>query len=69
MKEVFDPESFGLAIKAIRKSKHITQVDLAEKCGICTSTMVQIENGKQNATLPTLFKISNELGVKIYVEE
>lgn len=41
-------KEIGLRIKQYRISLDITQVDLADKCGISSSTEVRIENGEDS---------------------
>ncbi|MEK4244267.1 helix-turn-helix transcriptional regulator [Psychrobacillus sp. FSL K6-2684] len=47
----------GINIKQIRKSKELTQDELAEKCGLQTSYLAGVERGDRNITLQTLEKI------------
>ncbi|WP_318617633.1 helix-turn-helix transcriptional regulator [Sporosarcina sp. YIM B06819] len=47
----------GINIKEIRKTKKLTQDQLAEKCGLQTSYLASIERGDRNITLQTLEKI------------
>ncbi|PYF07218.1 helix-turn-helix domain-containing protein [Ureibacillus chungkukjangi] len=47
----------GLNIKEIRKSKKMTQDELAEKCGLQTPYIANVERGDRNITLQTLEKI------------
>lgn len=47
----------GMNIKEIRKSKKMTQDELAEKCGLQTSYLAGVERGERNITLQTLEKI------------
>ncbi|MBM7607302.1 transcriptional regulator with XRE-family HTH domain [Lysinibacillus composti] len=47
----------GINIKEIRKSKKMTQDELAEKCGLQTSYLAAVERGDRNVTLQTLEKI------------
>ncbi|WP_066302110.1 helix-turn-helix domain-containing protein [Bacillus sp. FJAT-29937] len=53
----------GINIKEIRKSKKLTQEDLAEKCGIQTSFLAGVERGDRNITLQTLEKLITGLEV------
>lgn len=55
-------EIIGRQIQLIRKSKNLTQVELAEKCGTTRHTIGLIEQGSQNLTLDMLVKITNALG-------
>lgn len=47
----------GINIKEIRKSKKLTQEELAENCGLQTSYLAGVERGDRNITLQTLEKI------------
>ena len=47
----------GINIKEIRKSKKLTQEELAENCGLQTSYLAGVERGDRNITLQTLQKI------------
>ena len=52
--------NIGEAIKSVRKSKGITQAQLAGAAGITQATLSQIENGKRPGT-KTMKKICAEL--------
>lgn len=56
--------SIGQRIQSIRKQKHLTLSDLAEKVGFSTSYLSQIENLKREPSIGTLIKISHVLGVE-----
>ena len=53
----------GIKIKEIRKSKKLTQDQLAEKCGIQTSYLTGVERGDRNITLQTLEKVIEGLEI------
>ena len=55
----------GLAIRKIRLSKGMTQLDLSSDSGIPLSQIGAIENGKLNTTIKTLIKITSTLEVKL----
>ncbi len=55
-------KELGTRIKQYRISKNITQSELAEKCGISSSTEVRIENGI-DAKISNYVKILNVLGL------
>lgn len=38
----------GLELKRLRKSKGITQVDMAKKSGVSLPTIIRMEKGKKN---------------------
>ena len=55
--------NLGLGIKQIRKSKGISQGELAEKIGLSPASMSMIENGVKRPTSKNLKKICDVLGV------
>ena len=60
-----DYESLGMRIRRARKAAGMPQADLAEKLGISTSFLGHIERGTRKASLDTLVKMANELGVSL----
>ncbi len=55
-------KELGTRIKQYRISRNITQAELAEKCGISSSTEVRIENGI-DSKISNYIKILNVLGL------
>ncbi|MGQ3685165.1 MAG: response regulator [Candidatus Loosdrechtia sp.] len=55
----------GKKLKFLRKSKKITQKQLAERTGLSPSLLSQIENGQIAASLTTLDKLSSSLNAKM----
>jgi transcriptional regulator with XRE-family HTH domain len=55
----------GLRIKVLRKARKLSQEELAERAGISTQYVSQIERGKENPTLDLLFKLSDGLKVSL----
>ncbi len=58
-------EAFGKRVAVVRKSKGVTQQQLAEDIGMSVVAIAYIETGKRWARLGTLNKISKSLKVKI----
>ncbi|MGC8976778.1 MAG: helix-turn-helix domain-containing protein [Candidatus Ratteibacteria bacterium] len=58
-------KEIGERIKKIRKSKKVTQEELAWRIGLSTNFIGLIERGKKRPSLETLRKISNTLEVPI----
>lgn len=50
-------------IKDVRKSKGLTQEELAEKCDLHTSYLAGVERGERNITIQTLDKIAQGLEI------
>ncbi len=61
-------EILASRFKELRKSKNLTQEQLAEKTGIEKGQISRIENGKYNLTLATISKIATALGAKVNFE-
>ncbi|MBQ9302864.1 helix-turn-helix domain-containing protein [Butyrivibrio sp.] len=55
-------------IIALRHENHITQKDLASRCGLTQANISNIENGTSKPTIDTLKKIADALGVRLAVE-
>ena len=54
--------------KELRKKKHLTQSQLAEKLGMEKGQISKIENGKFNLTLATISRMATALGAKVSFE-
>lgn len=57
-------EQIGQAIRAVRKSSGMTQVELAEAAGCSENTVNAIENGRRSTDVATLWDIAEALGVR-----
>lgn len=57
--------NLGASIKAIRKSKGVSQVELAEKIGVSQAMLCQIERGTKSLSLPLGVDIAKALGCTI----
>lgn len=58
-------KSFGQTIAEIRKSRKVTQQQLAKKTNLSVVTIAYIETGKRWARLPTLHNIANALDADV----
>jgi transcriptional regulator with XRE-family HTH domain len=56
----------GRNIKEIRKSKGLSQVELAHMCDFEKTNMSRIESGNNNPTIRTLLKIAEALEVNLF---
>ena len=61
----------GQKIRQIRKSRHLTQADLASRIGVTQSDLSRMENGEYKVGLDTLFRILQvfELSMSSFFEE
>lgn len=55
--------NLGLKIKFFRQQKHLTQAIFAEMLDMDVRYLSDIERGKKNITLKTLYKISKILNI------
>jgi transcriptional regulator with XRE-family HTH domain len=58
-------QRIGQRIAAIRKSKELTQGELAERCGLAQSHIARIEAGRYSVGFDTLQQIAEALGCTI----
>lgn len=62
----FEAFRIGVLIQEIRVEKHLTQEQLAEKCGTTKSYISKIENNASDIRLSTLLRIISEgLGARL----
>jgi transcriptional regulator with XRE-family HTH domain len=61
----------GQKIRQIRKSRHLTQAELATRIGVTQSDLSRMENGEYKVGLDTLFRILQvfELSMSNFFEE
>ncbi|PUA27216.1 MAG: transcriptional regulator [Cellvibrio sp. 79] len=52
-------------LKNIRQERALTQQQLADELSVSRQTIISIENGKYDPSLPLAFKLAIFLGVKI----
>ena len=58
-------ESLGSKIKILRKTRRVTQEDLAKQSEITRTYLTQIENGKVNPSIGKIKKISENLNISL----
>lgn len=58
-------EGINKRIRAFRKLKGMTQIELAEKIGVSVSVLGSVERGTRGPNLSLLEKLSKELNVEI----
>lgn len=52
------------SMQELRKARGLTQEQLAEKCDVSRQTIIAIEQGRFNPSLPLAFSITRALGAK-----
>lgn len=61
----YDHRITGQVIGRLRVQQGLSQEELAKKSGIARSHLAMIENGKKSASVETLWKIAEALGIKL----
>ncbi|MCQ9627542.1 LexA family transcriptional regulator [Cetobacterium somerae] len=54
-------DSLNIVVKKLRESRGITQIQLADRAGVGSGTIGEIESGKRRCTIKTLDKIAKAL--------
>ena len=62
-----DSEEIGERIKELRKSKKVSQKELAQKTGLSIGSIQGYEQGRYNPKLEAIVKIAGALGVDLKV--
>lgn len=58
---------FGKKVAEIRRQLHLSQEELAYKCGIHRTYIGAVERGEKSPTLNTIKKIADGLNIDIYL--
>lgn len=58
-------KSLGQKVRALRKERGLTQVELAFRCNMEPSNLNRIEAGRTNPTVRSLTLVANGLGIKL----
>lgn len=61
------PKHFGIAIRAVRKAKKMTQSDLADNTGTSVKFISEVERGKETAQIDKVLDLLRALGIKLFV--
>jgi transcriptional regulator with XRE-family HTH domain len=57
----FDPVDLGLAVRALRKERRLTQAELAERAGLAYETVSRVETGREPPSLRTAMALADAL--------
>lgn len=57
--------NYGEVLRALRKEAHVTQTQVAEALGLCTSTVCHFEKGLLSPTIDRLPDMAEALGVPV----
>lgn len=59
--------NIGHALRDLRRRKNVTQAELASRADVSQAYLSQVENNRKDATLTTLERVSEALGVPLAV--
>lgn len=62
---IYLSKQLGTLLKSYRKSKNISQVDFAQKVGICQSRVSYLENHPEDMSFDQLMRWVSVLGLEI----
>lgn len=62
-KEKTNLKILGKRIRELRKSKNLTQFELAEKIGLSTNFIGMVERGERNTTVDKIFKLAEAFNI------
>lgn len=65
VKAHYNCKNFGELLKKIRKTKEMTQEDLAKKTGVSITTISEIENGRRNTTEEMIMRLAKAMNVEL----
>jgi y4mF family transcriptional regulator len=57
----------GSIIKIVRKKNHLTQLEVAQACGVGVRFIVELEKGKPTCELEKSLKVAYMLGIQIEI--
>jgi len=62
MQNIVDYKKVGERIRGAREERHLTQAELAAKCGCTNNHVSHLETGQSKPSLTMLLRLSNALG-------
>ena len=60
----YDNRAAGVVIRSLRLERHMTQEMLSGFAGIARTHLTMIENGQKQASLETLWRLAEALGLR-----
>ena len=65
--KIINARQFGSAVRAARKEMGLTQLELAESCGVGITFVSQLERGKEAAELEKALRVAQAVGMDLFV--
>lgn len=69
MQTVYSSQDLGCAVRAFRKREGLTQIQLADFCGLSASFISDVERGKPTVELGKVLFLLHNLGLDLCVSE
>lgn len=66
--KVISPQSLGEALRAARKKKGMSQMEVGKSVGIDQPSMSKIERGESSARVDTLFRLLAALEMELVIQ-
>ncbi len=66
---IFTARDAGQVLKAARRRRRVTQIELAQHANVSRGVVQKLEEGRGTVNLDTLIKIANILGLDIRLVE
>lgn len=63
-----DAKSLGNLVRCVRKSQHVTQVELSQLTNLGSRFVVDFESGKPTLQIGKALEVLKTLGVRLYAE-
>ena len=68
MEPITNAQSLGALVRAERKRQGFTQAEFAGLCGVGTTFLSQLENGKPTAEIDKALHVAAMLGIDLYAQ-
>lgn len=65
---ITSPKTLGKVLRSHRKSQGLTQIEVGKKINLLQTTISNIEQGKQDTRMETIFKYMTALGLEMHLE-
>lgn len=63
----FDPQTLGATLAEAREQQKITQEDLSMLSGVSRVTIAKLEKGRVNVNFETILKVTDTLGIQLWI--
>lgn len=67
--KILSPEALGVALRAERKKRKLSQTDVGKSVGIDQPTISRVEKGNPGTELGTLFRLLAALDLELVVQQ